>query len=404
MPNGLNVLMAPRPGSGVVTVDMWVHTGSADETPELNGASHFLEHMLFKGAKRYGLGQIDREIEGMGGLVNAATSHDYTHYHITVASDNTPRALDILADMIMDAELDPAEIDNERQVIIEEYLIKQDSPQGVLWEEIYLRAFDEGPYRLPVLGTPETLNNIGRAELRDYYERHYAPENMALIIVGDIDPEKVYQAVDAHFGGFKRPYVPRKSDFPTRYATAAEHILEKDIHESYGIMAFPIPAMGDHSEAYILDVMQFVLGGGEASMLYQELKEKQRLVTSIGASYPNSRYDDLFYIHFTCDEAKRPEVVQAVYEQLELLQKKPTPEGALKRARKLLANDHLFNLETTDGESGSLGYFYTITGDVAYERNYVDGVMSVSPEQVQESARKWLSGRDSIRLALRPTH
>jgi zinc protease len=402
--NGLKVLVAPRPGCRVATVDMWVNVGSADEPAAFSGASHFLEHMLFKGTARFSLGQIDHLIEGMGGVLNAATSHDYTHYHVTAASASFPKALDIIADMVANALLDAEEIDNEREVIIEEYLIMRDNPQSVIWEELYDRCYESGPYKRSIIGSLESLRGIGRPELLDYYERHYAPENMTLLLVGDLEPERAFDTAERAFYGFHRALRPFASgvDRETRLAPVAEHVLEKEIHETYAMIAFPVPPLRDHEEAYALDVMQFVLGGGDASMLYQELKEKRRLVSAIHTGYPNSRYDDLFHIYFTCEENKRRDAQDAIFDQLALLGEREVDAPALKRARKLLASEHEFNLETTEGESGSIGYFHAITGDIAYERNYVQGVMSVDAARIRDLARQYLSSREAVRLAIRP--
>jgi len=403
LPGGLTVILAPRPGSGVVTVDTWVAVGSADEPPRISGVSHFLEHMLFKGTERYGVGEIDRLIEGVGGLINAGTSHDFTHYHVTVATPNFPTALHVISEIVQNAAIDENELNSERQVIIEEYSIKQDNPQGLLFEELYERAFLTGPYRLPVLGVPETLQATGRAEMLDYYQRHYCPERMALMIVGDIEPGPALEAARKAFDGFERPYRPLVPSVPTTaYAVSGEHVIEKEVNETYGAIALPAPPLTDHDEAYGLDVLQFVLGGGHASLLYQEVKEKRRLANSIHMGYSSSRYPDLFYVYFSCDESKRAELEQAVYEQFDRVIQSPPPPEALHRARKLLANSHAFSLETTQGQSSSIGYFYTITGDIEFEKNYIEGVSRVTAEQVQDLARKWLATRDTTRMIIRP--
>ncbi|HBF34127.1 TPA: hypothetical protein DDW35_06150 [Candidatus Sumerlaeota bacterium] len=403
--NKLTVLVIPRPGVGVITADLWVNVGSADETPAVNGASHFLEHMLFKGAGPFGVGEIDCMIEGIGGVLNAATSHDFTQYYMTAASANLPVVLRALAQMAQNAHLNAEDVDSERQVILEEYSIKQDNPQGVLWEELYYKAFEHGPYRLPILGTPETLANIGQPELKNYYERHYTPENMTLMLVGDIEPARAVDLAREAFGDFTRPYRPLidRSKLTTQYASAGEHVIEKDANDTYGMLAVPAPALcGNAREICGLDVMQYVVGGGEASVLYQEVKEKRRLATSIDAGYSHARHPDLFAVYFTCDDPVRAELTRSVLEIFDrAAQEKPTP-AALHRARKLLANTHAFSLETTGGMSGTIGYYYTITNDVKFEREYMDTVLDISAEEVQSLAQKYLAGRQPVQVAVRP--
>ena len=401
--NGLTVLIVPRPGCGVVTTDMWVAVGSADEPPELNGVSHFLEHMLFKGTERRGVGEIDRTVESLGGYLNAGTSHDFTHYYIMAAAEHFPMLIDILSDVLRHSTLDGAELDSERQVILEEYRRKQDDPHGFLWDTLYEETFASGPYKASVLGELATLQAITREGMLDYYHRLYCPANMTLIVVGDVDPTAALAIVTQALAGFDRqprPFVPRGS-LATVYAPGVRRLFERHVHETYGVLAYPAPALGDPAETYAIDVLQFVLGGGDASVLYQEIQEKRRLATSIHAGCANSRYPDLFYIFYTCDDDKREALEAAVLEQIETLRTTPVSPRALERARKLLVNSHAFSLETTSGQSGSIGYYQCITGSTDFEWHYAEGIRSVGADRVMEAARRWLAPETRMHVALR---
>lgn len=383
---------------------MWVATGSADETPELNGVSHFLEHMLFKGTDRYGVGEIDRMIEGVGGIINAGTSHDFTHYYVTVGSDDLATAVEIIAEVIRHSSLVEEEIDRERQVILEEYSRKQDDPQGLLWERLYDLAFEQGPYKAPVLGVPESLEAIGRTNMLDYYRRHYCAENMALLIVGDVAPEAALSLASEAFDGFDRPPRPLldRSRSKTVYRPGAETEIEKDVNETYAVTTFPAPPLQDRAQVCALEVLQYVLGGGRASILYREIKERRRLATSIGASYPTSRHPNLFAVHYTCDGAKRSELERVSLEEIDRVVQSGVSEKDLDRARNLLTNEHAFSLETTNGQSSAIGYYYTVTGGLEFERDYVGAIRAVTREQVQEQARQWLRPSEICRVAVRP--
>lgn len=402
--NGLTLIVAPRSDTGVLTLDCWVRVGSADEPPALHGASHFLEHMLFKGTDRFQVGEIDRMVEGVGGVVNAATSHDFTHYYITAAAGEFPVAMTALSDMLQHARLDPQEVDRERQVILEEYRIKQDHPMGVLWESLYDTAFEQGPYKHSVLGTPDSLEAIGSRELRDYYNRHYAPHNIAIMMVGDIDPQKAAAWTAPYFSDFTRPYRPSVDKTPaTRMALAPEKYLEKEVKESYCALALPAPALLDYDEVVALDVVQFLLGGGHSSLLYQEIKEKRQLVSAIHMGFSSARYPDLLYVFYTCPDENREPVNEAVLEIFDRLTQEKPGEKELNRAKKLLCNEHAFSLETTGGQSGSIGYYYTITGGIAFEQHYAERVQAVTAEKALHAAQKWFSARDHLcRVAVRP--
>ena len=179
--NGLTVIVKNVPNK-VVTLDAWINTGSANENDSLNGISHFLEHMMFKGTPRYGVGQLDQMIMNVGGVWNAGTSKDFTHYYVTVASPYFHTALDAISDMLQNALIDATEFDKERLVILEEYRRKQDDPSGVLFDELYELCYSEGPYRRSVIGTFESISKTTRDDMYDYYTRYYTPDNMVLML------------------------------------------------------------------------------------------------------------------------------------------------------------------------------------------------------------------------------
>jgi len=404
LPTGLTLLMVPTPGCGVVTTDLWVAAGSADEVPEHYGMAHFLEHMLFKGTERRGVGDIDLEVESVGGDLNAATSHDYTHYYVTVPVRHFEMAMDIMADFAEFAMLDGAELDNEREVILEEYHRKQDSPGGLLWESLYDHVFDDGPYKHSVLGTPETLGQIDQDAMLRFYRRHYAPGNMAMIIVGDVALEDMRKVAVEKFGGFERAFEPelRSGERDAVYAAFGDGELRRDLHECYGALSWPAPALRDADEAVALDVLQCVLGEGHASMLYHEVKERRQLATNIGVSYGSGRFEDLFSVFYTAEDDKRDALREAVVEQVERVREGAILSSDVARARRLLANEHRFGLEQTTGQSGSIGYYFVATQSARFEREYVERVLAVKPEEVIEAARRWLDPAGMFGYAVCP--
>ena len=404
LPNGLTVVIIPRPSVQVVTVDMWVGTGSADEIPEINGVSHFLEHMLFKGTKHYGVGDIDRIIEGVGGVINAGTSHDFTHYYVTAASAEFSTALKIIAEVIQHSTLDSRELDRERQVILEEYRRKQDDPYGFLWERVHEQMYREGPYKAPVLGIPESLQATTRERMLDYYHRTYCADNMTLLVVGNVDASDAIPQVEASFAGFNRRHRPLLSPdaYTTVFAAGSETAYKKEVNETYFVMALPAPGLEEKDCWYALDVLQYVLGGGRASLLYQEIKEKRRLATTIGAGYPTSKYPSMFYITATCRQEKRRALEQAIWEQLDRVAQNPPDSATLARAKRLLVNSHAFSLETTNGQSSMVGYYHTVTGSSRFEQGYAEGISGVNASEVQTQAQRWLKKDTANQIWLEP--
>ena len=195
---------------------------------------------------------------------------------------------------------------------------------------------------------------------------------MLLLVVGDIDPAQVIAAAKEELSAFSRPYEPilQRSQWQTQYSRGQEVFIEKEVNETYCGLGFPAPSVDDYHRAYSLDMLQFILGGGRASLLYSEVKEKQQLATSIGAGYATSRFPDLFFIFATCDDANRQKMIEAIHEQIDSVAQKPPEPSQMQRARKLLTNSHAFSLETTSGQSSSIGYYFTITGSTDFEANY----------------------------------
>lgn len=361
--NGMTLLIMENHEVAVATADVWVRTGGADEPPRLLGVSHFLEHMLFKGTERFGLGEIERAIENLGGVFNAGTSFDFTHYYVTIPSESISVAIRMLAEMVRNSTLDPAELEKERLVILEEYRRKQDHPVGVLFETLYSEFFESGPYHDPVIGHEETIRSIDRAGMLDYYRKRYSPANTTLVVAGDIDPAATIAQAEAAFAGFDRPLVSLIDEQPQRLAAGKHmHVAKPTGGEVYVTFSLPAPGMNDARRAVILDVIQCILGQGRASRLYQSIKEKQGLCSSIGCHYPGHLRNSLMVIVATCLPEQRGRLRAALIDELRDFAADPCDGPNLDRARRLLNSAQRFSMETVGGAAGNIGSYFTLTG------------------------------------------
>ena len=196
LPNGLTVLLREAHLSPVAEFQVWALVGSADERPSELGLAHFHEHMLFKGTGRRGVGEIAGEIEGAGGGINAYTSFDTTVYHVTLPSDRLSVGVDVLADAVQHSSFEPDEIDREIQVVLEEIRRSEDSPLNVLGDAVFAEIYRAHPYRRPILGSAESVSNINRQRLRDFFERWYRPDNLMVVAVGDFDGRALLEQVN----------------------------------------------------------------------------------------------------------------------------------------------------------------------------------------------------------------
>jgi zinc protease len=198
--NGLGVIVHPIPIADSVTVDVWVRTGGRHEPPEWLGLSHFLEHMVFKGSERLAPGELDWAVEGRGGVTNAATGQDYTHYYITVAAADLADTLPYLAEVVLRAGIPDPEFERERQVVLEEIRRAADNPDYTAYQLLMQTAYGEHPYGRPVLGTPESLMQLTPEVMRAYHRAWYRPESMTVVVTGGIDPERALALVEEQFG------------------------------------------------------------------------------------------------------------------------------------------------------------------------------------------------------------
>jgi zinc protease len=389
--NGLRLTVVPDSSIALATVDMWVKVGSGDEPPELAGVSHFLEHMLFKGTPSLPVGEYDRLVEEAGGYLNAATSMDYTHYFVTLPSAALPGVLKHFADVIQNSSIDASEFENERKVVLEEINRKFDSPFGYLFDEAIPAMFAEGPYRHPVLGSRESVSALTPEQMREHYQRFYTPENMFLIVVGDVDPEAMRSQCEEVFGALTRKLTPWRDAAPaTQYSTPAERVLPKDWNEAYFMVAFPGPAVvRTVREHAVIEYVSEVLAGGRTSRLVNSLQEKKGLVSSIGAYLMTNRSSAPLIIYGTCKPEQLEAAREAVQEELESLAREGPSRTEMSRVERQSVNGHLYSLETNAGRASTIGYSQVLVGTTAFFDGYTEELKKVSADDVQDFVKKY---------------
>lgn len=401
--NGLPVLIKPV-ANKVVTVDMWVNTGSANESQSRNGISHFLEHMLFKGTPKYGPGELDKVIMSVGGVWNAGTSKDFTHYYVTVASPYFDTALDCISDMIKNALIDQVEFDQEKNVILEEYRRKQDSPVGLLYDELYDAAYETGPYKNSVLGSFESISALNRDDMFGYYESYYTADNMALVIAGEVDPDQCLDSISKAFHDLRRSAVPA-TDAPRTTTLAASGVrrLGRDVNETYIGMAFNAPALDDARAVLAMDLAVTILGDGRSSRLFQIVKERKRLVNSVSAGFATHRYPGMVYVIATpAADVDTQQVMDEIGIQMRELGTAPPTESEMAKARRVIRNGLLFGMETNTGQTSTIGYYYTLTGGTEFLNQYLARLDALSSDDVAQIAKDYFA-REPVNVIVEPT-
>src|SRR5262245_21716272 len=277
--NGLKVIVEENHASRVVAAQVWVSVGSADETPVDAGLAHVHEHMLFKGTAKRKVGEIASDVEGAGGDINAWTSFDQTVYNVTIASRELDVALDILADAVQHSTFDAAELSKELEVVLEELRRGNDTPSRVASEMLFRTCYQVHPYFRPVIGYVDTVSAFTRDQILSFYKRWYHPDNMCLVVVGDVKADDVVKQAEALFE--LRPNDEAKAKQAPRAAEPKQRSLRvvkkaQDIQETHLSFAWHGTPLR-HADTAALDVLSILLGSGESSRLFRRIKREKEM-------------------------------------------------------------------------------------------------------------------------------
>lgn len=403
LPNGLTVLMTPMPESPVVSVYMLVKTGSATEGKYLGtGVSHFLEHMLFKGTERRGVGRISAEVQALGGVINASTSFDYTIYTITLPADSFAQGLDIISDMMMNSVFDAEEIEKEREVVYSEMRMRNDRPGWYHSQNVFKTVYLTHPYRVPIIGHKELLAKLTRADFVDYYRERYVPNNMILSVAGRIDPKGVLPQIEETYKDFERGMPAVRN-----LAQEGDQISSRFYEEEYPTellrlsMVYQSVSLRD-PDLYALDVLAMILGQGESSRLYQDLLDRRKAVRSITASNYTPMDRGAFEIEAALDAEKLGEAVAGIKENIRHIQEKGVSADELDKAKRQVLSRYIHELQLSEHVAYSTAMDEAFLGDHSFSRKYIQAVGEVTPQDIQRVAKKYLTDRGLSVVVLKP--
>ena len=274
--NGQTVVIKEVRSNPIVTMDTWIKTGSINENDSNNGVAHFLEHLFFKGSKNHAPGEFDKMLESKGGITNAATSKDYTHYYITIPSKYFDEALELHADMLLNPLVPRKELEKERKVVLEEISKDENSPNHVVYDNLVGLLYSSHPYKRKVIGTKNIIETIHRDEIMNFYNTWYTPSNMVTVIAGDVDAQKALDTIKQNFTGSeaKAP----KTNYPKekQLTSQARKIAYLPAQSGYMLIGFRGATLAD-KDSYALDVLATILGEGRSSVFYQGIKDKLQL-------------------------------------------------------------------------------------------------------------------------------
>jgi zinc protease len=392
LPNGLKVFLLRDSRVPVVTFMIWYRVGARNELPGKTGLAHLLEHMMFKGTKRFGAKAFSNIVQRNGGRHNAFTSQDYTAYFERIAADRVEVAIELEADRMKNLLLDPKEFLLERNVVQEERTRSvDDNPTSFLWENLRGAAYQAHPYGSPVIGWETDIQRLTPHEAWHFYKAHYTPRNAFIVAVGDFEPEPMMALIRKHFGpipgGRAAPPVTAKEP---RQRGERRIRVRKPARLPYIGAAFHVPTYRN-SDAYALDVLGEILGGSGSARLDRILQRENQLVLSVGAGYPGISIDPGMFTVYAQPAPGVPvkRVEAALWEQVERMKKTPPTQAELRRVKRRLAAEYVIRLDSQFYRAMALGRA-EIAGSWKWLTEYLPKIAAVTAKDVMRVAQNHL--------------
>ncbi|MET9547357.1 pitrilysin family protein [Streptomyces sp. NPDC006627] len=401
LPGGLRVVTETLPSVRSATFGIWASVGSRDETPSLNGATHYLEHLLFKGTKKRSALDISSAIDAVGGEMNAFTAKEYTCYYARVLDTDLPLAIDVVCDMLTGSLILQEDVDAERGVILEEIAMTEDDPGDCVHDLFAHTMLGDTPLGRPVLGTEETINALTADRIRRFYKKHYDPTRLVVAAAGNVDHNKVVRQVRAAFekaGALTRtdatPMPPRQGSRALRTAGRVE-VINRKTEQAHVILGMPGLARTDERR-WALGVLNTALGGGMSSRLFQEVREKRGLAYSV-YSYTSGFADTgLFGVYAGCRPSQVHDVLKICRDELDQVAEHGLTDDEIGRAIGQLAGSTVLGLEDTGALMNRIGKSELCWGEHMSVDEMLAKISAVTPDEVREVARDVLGHRPSL--------
>lgn len=388
LPNGLTVLVKPSHMVPKVSIQLFYNVGSKDEKTGEKGIAHLIEHMIFKGTKKM-LSESDIKVivHMLSGSCNAFTSYDYTGYKFNMPSQNWREVFPIMADCMVNAAFADDHLNSEMKAVIQELKMIKDQYNRALVFDLLTTVFSDHPYHYPLIGYKQDLWSVSGKDLEAFYKKHYHPNNAVLVVVGDVDPQEVFQLAEKYFGHIPASQSYTKEEFYHNQDIAAKSItLYRDIQQPIGVTAFVIPGVRSKT-AHVSDVMSVILGSGRSSVLYKKLVEQEQLVTSLSANSVDLFDYGLFCIMYTPKNVNDIDKInQIILDMVGDMAQHGISADEVQIALKKAKVAEYALLEHTDMQAYLIGQYYLATGDP----NYVFSYLNVPQDELRQELQSFL--------------
>ena len=409
--NGLKVLVQIDTRAPVAVQQLWYGVGAAHESPGQTGISHVLEHMMFRGTERHPGESFSHTIASLGGRDNAFTGRDYTAYYQILGRDQLAVAMEMEADRMRNPLLDEADLQKELEVVKEERRLRTEGrPEAFAFEQLQATAFQNHPYGQPVIGWMEDVSQLDQRQVRDWHRRWYAPNNARLVVVGDVDPDHIFEMAEEHFGAIpSREIKPAPKRQEPVQKGAREVSLSIPAQTEYLLIGYKTPVMAQlpesqRWEAYALSMLTSILDGGNASRLPRRLVRDQKIAASASASYSlYSALDSLLVLDATPNPGHTAEEMKrALLAEIAELQARPVTETELQRARAQVIAHMVYAQDSLRHRAYMIGMLETNGLGWEVERQLINGYQAVTAAQVQEVAQRYLTDYARTTVTIHP--
>jgi predicted Zn-dependent peptidase len=386
LPNGLVVITEPMEYFHSVSVGVWLRTGSRREPAELNGISHFIEHMVFKGTRRRSAEDIAREVDRVGGMLDAFTAKEMVCFNTRVLAEHLPKAFDVLADMVLEPRFADEDIEREKSVVLEEIRMTQDNPEDLVHELFTQNFWSPHPLGKPILGTPETVSALTRETLGDWFSRCYAPNNLVITAAGKVTHAQMVELVTERFASVSAlsDGAAEPAPEPAQHITLkTKHELEQ-VHICLGVPALPLT----DRRRFAASILNNVLGGGMSSRLFQNIRERLGLAYAIFSEMNSYRDAGVLSVYAGTSLDTAEQLIDCVLEEFKQLKTQPLDEEELRRAKDHLKGATLLALEGTGSRMNSLARYHIYFGRHFTAQELIAMLESVTAEEVQQIAKE----------------
>lgn len=392
--NGLRIITATRKETETVSLGIWINTGSARETEEINGMSHLLEHMVFKGTPKRTSFQIDAEIEDAGGQSNAYTAREITSFYAKMLKADAELALDVLSDIVLNARFPEEELVKERDVVIQEIKQTIDTPDDIIFDYAQAEAFKGQALGRTILGPAEKIATYGSQDLRNYREKFYCTQNMCVCAVGNIEHDAFVRMVKTRF-----EHLPKSNNgaTPEQHYVGGCYAEERDIEQAHILLAFEGVSYHD-KDYYSAAILSAILGGGSTSRLFQEIREKRGLVYTVYSFINAHSMSGLFGIYAGTTRQELQQVIPVVAEEIQKIKTQDVSDEELKRAKTQFKASMLMGLESSSTTSEIYARQMLVFNRIIPTEEMVAKIEAVSKEDIKRIACRIFESKPTYTL------